>query len=344
MIRFWSITTRRSGIVACCLLIAGCSVPQAIDPRRLFADEPPAPETAGAAETRAQAEADAAAAGDEPYPVLSSVPDRPTPPTPREIRSRVLEGLVSDRGNARYTDEVVRARETPAEATPPALPSGSAAQPAAASATTGLAAGTKAPPQATAQPAPVQDVAKQELPAPPVEPTVQPAVAAAPPAPRAPALASRPESNPPPAAAPAPPQVAAVPPATRTPAAVEPLRSTGLETPLATIQFGHGSANLDGNDREILRQAAVLALQEGATVKVVGHSSGRGQGDSVRQQLGNLEMSIGRANAVAGALIQFGLDPGNVIVEAKSDQEPLYRETAATGEAGNRRAEVYLIR
>jgi flagellar motor protein MotB len=157
-------------------------------------------------------------------------------------------------------------------------------------------------------------------------------------------LASRPESNPVPSAAPSPPQVAAIPPAGRTPATIEPLRTTGLETPLATIQFAHGSANLDGNDREVLRQAAVLALQQGAAVKVVGHSSGRGQGDSVRRQLGNLEMSIGRANAVAGALIQFGLDPKSVIVEAKADQEPLYRETAATGEAGNRRAEVYLIR
>ena len=114
--------------------------------------------------------------------------------------------------------------------------------------------------------------------------------------------------------------------------------------PLATIQFANGSARLDQAGLDILRQAAIVALQDSAAVKVVGHSSASGQGDPIQRQLANLEASIERANAVAAVLVQYGLDPRKVIVEAKSDQEPLYRETAAAGEAGNRRAEIYLLR
>ncbi len=344
MICFWSRTIRRGGIVACCLLIAGCAIPRSIDPRRLFEDDTPAAETAGAAEARERAAAETAATRDAAYPTLASVPDRPTPPTARQIRERVLQGLVSDRRNARYTDEIVRGRDTvPAPAA--ASPQSSVSQPAAV--TIGLAAPEKAPPDSAAAPAAAPPVAKVEAPALPAAPAarVQPAAVAAPAAPAArpePALASRPEtvSQPP---APQAPQAAALPPPPET-RRLAGAATAFQEMPLATIQFASGSARLNRTDLDILRQAAIVALQESARVKVVGHSSASGRGDPVSRQLANLEASIERANAVAAALVQYGLDPRKVVIEAKSDQEPLYRETAAAGEAGNRRAEIYLLR
>ena len=335
MMRFWSTTIQRCGMITCCLLIAGCSIPRSIDPRRLFQDDTPAAETAGAAEARERAAAESAAAGGASYPALASVPDRPSPPTAREIRARVLEGLVSDRRNARYTDDAVRAREI---APVPASSSASVSRPA--SVTIGLAEAKKAAPGSAtavaAVPPPVQVVtpppaAAVATPAQPAPPITQPE----------PALASRPDivQQPPQL-----PQVAAVQPAQRIPAAPSLTGVAPRETPLATIQFASGSSRLNQADRDILRQAAIIALQDRAAVKVVGHSSASGRGDPVRRRLANLEASIERANAVAAVLVQYGVDPRNVIVEAKSDEEPLYRETAAAGEAGNRRAEIYLLR
>ncbi len=367
MIRTWSRKIRRVGLVTCCFLIAGCSVPQSIDPRRLFDDEPAAAETEGGEELRERASDETAAAGEEPFPALATVPDRPTPPTPRQIRERVLEGLVADRDNARYTDEVVRRREAADEVVVPAArtqpPAESSAAPAPEAS---LAAAEKAPPESTPEPATDPQVAKVEPPAPParVEPAAAavpavaaaaaaaaaaappPAAAPAPPAAPEPVLTSRTDQVETPAVAPAAPQLAAVQPTARAPEE-EDIFAASVATgalPLATIQFTHGSARLSQADRDILLQAATVALQERAGVMIVGHSSSRSEGDAVRKRLANFEESIERANVVAAALVEFGVNPDRIIVEAKAEQQPRYRETASTGEAGNRRAELYLIR
>ncbi len=333
----------RVGAAVCCLALAACSIPQAIDPRRLFADEVPTANTEGAAETRAQAEAETAAAGDQPFPSLASVPDRPSPPTPRQIRDRVLEGLVADRRNARYTDEAIRLRDS-AEARPTVLATRpvTAAAPAVARppATSAPQTAAVAPPTPAATPRATPPAADE-----PIRPAALPVSTPLSPAEVAPAaLESRTAAITPPALA------APSPPARRQD--VDPFvdRAKTFDAfdesvQLATIQFGHNSSRLNDADRDILRQVAIMALQEGAAIKVIGHSSLRtAQTDAARAQLANLEASIKRANAVAEALVAFGVDPGRVVVEAKSDQEPMYRETASTGEAGNRRAEVFLIR
>jgi outer membrane protein OmpA-like peptidoglycan-associated protein len=52
---------------------------------------------------------------DEDFPSLSSVPDRPITVETSEDRAVVAEGLVADREQARYTDEVIRTDPEPVE-------------------------------------------------------------------------------------------------------------------------------------------------------------------------------------------------------------------------------------
>jgi outer membrane protein OmpA-like peptidoglycan-associated protein len=46
--------------------------------------------------------------------------------------------------------------------------------------------------------------------------------------------------------------------------------------------------------------------------------------------------------AVADQLMQYGVPRDAIQVIAAGDAQPLYSETAPSGEAGNRRADVYL--
>ena len=57
-----------------------------------------------------------------------------------------------------------------------------------------------------------------------------------------------------------------------------------------------------------------------------------------------MRVSMARANAVAEALIGLGVDRDILTVQAVGDSEPAYTENTPEGEAGNRRAEVYLRR
>ncbi|MFQ5974120.1 MAG: hypothetical protein ACE5Q3_17475, partial [Alphaproteobacteria bacterium] len=92
----------RYGLIACLVLLAGCS---SLDPRNLFGRDPPEAGAAGV-ETRATGEGEVEATADEPYPNLAQVPARPRV-RERSVRERVTEGLIADRENARYTAEAI---------------------------------------------------------------------------------------------------------------------------------------------------------------------------------------------------------------------------------------------
>jgi len=113
---------------------------------------------------------------------------------------------------------------------------------------------------------------------------------------------------------------------------------------LGLIYFSHGSANLDAKDREVLK--GVVAYQQqtgGRPVQVVGHSSARTNVvDAVKHQMTNFNVSMSRANAVAAELVKLGASSDRVQVSAMSDSAPVYHEFMPTGEAGNRRVEIYL--
>ena len=56
----------------------------------------------------------------------------------------------------------------------------------------------------------------------------------------------------------------------------------------------------------------------------------------------NFKVSVDRADAVARELIRLGVKKRELVVDAMSDAQPVYFEFMPTGEAGNRRAEIYL--
>lgn len=329
------------------MALAGCSsVPDYLNPMTLFEDDTPAAENAGEAATRASAEQLTAEVGSTPYPALSSVPGRPAAPLPG-LRERVVEGLVADRTNARYTADAVKAEAARAMA-----PDGTApVLPASGGPTTSIEAGAP-----VVRPASGPTVASQAAKAvkAPAPPALQEAVA------RAPAASSSAVPLPPIPQAPGGGEVVRV----RIPGngerapdksagevvaggPVDPSKAAldaGEMMQLATIQFGNNSTKLDQRDEEILRQVVALQQQTGGMLRVVGHASSGASGNTSRaQEQANMTVSLRRANAVAQALVQYGLNPAVIHVEGLSDQAPLYDGTTPSGEAGNRRTEIYLV-
>jgi flagellar motor protein MotB len=120
-------------------------------------------------------------------------------------------------------------------------------------------------------------------------------------------------------------------------AAFNPGQQVGL------LLFDNGSASLGQADRALLQRVAALARQSGAVVRVVGHASSRtGEMNVPRHLNKNLNISEARASAAAAELNAAGLPSERIVIEAKGDSEPLYSETMPSGEAGNRRVDVFL--
>jgi len=112
---------------------------------------------------------------------------------------------------------------------------------------------------------------------------------------------------------------------------------------VATIMFKNGSARLSARDRSILADVRKLQQERGGRLRVIGHSSSRTRNtDPLRHKMINLKVSTARADAVAKQLLKFGLDKSALQVDAVSDSAPVYFEFMPTGEAGNRRAEIFL--
>ncbi|HEV8388451.1 MAG TPA: OmpA family protein [Dongiaceae bacterium] len=113
--------------------------------------------------------------------------------------------------------------------------------------------------------------------------------------------------------------------------------------PVGLIYFREGSAKLSPDDRDVLKQIAEMQRANGGVVHVVGHASMRTSGmDYNRHQQANQRISEARANAVAHQLMRYGVPEGAIQTAAAGDSQPLYSEAMPSGEAANRRAEVYL--
>ncbi len=117
----------------------------------------------------------------------------------------------------------------------------------------------------------------------------------------------------------------------------------GPFTPVA-LYFAHGSASLNGDDKaEIAEIAALQKKRGGGTVRVVGHASSRTSNLPVEAHLlANFDMSMNRANIVAAELMRHGVAANDVVIEAVGDRAPVFYESMPAGEAGNRRAEIFL--
>ena len=109
------------------------------------------------------------------------------------------------------------------------------------------------------------------------------------------------------------------------------------------VYFRDGSSRLSSDDRQVLKQIAEMYRAYGGVVRVIGHASMRTSTmDYTRHQQANLQISEARANAVARQLVRYGVPEGAIQASAASDSQPIYAEVMPSGEAANRRAEVYL--
>jgi flagellar motor protein MotB len=107
------------------------------------------------------------------------------------------------------------------------------------------------------------------------------------------------------------------------------------------IYFLAGSTRVADRDRRVLQDIVLLQAQRGGVLHVVGHASGRARSaDPAAQRLAGFALSLDRAQAVARALRELGAPDPRLV--AAADSEPIYDESAPTGEAGNRRVEIFL--
>lgn len=114
-------------------------------------------------------------------------------------------------------------------------------------------------------------------------------------------------------------------------------------TRVATIRFTNGSASLDSNDRQILANVAKLQKQNNGTLRIVGHASQRTRNmDPVLHKMANFKVSLSRAETVVGELQRMGVASDRILTAAVGDNSPAYLEVMPSGEAGNRRTEIYL--
>lgn len=359
------------GLVAVAVLVGGCSsIPDAANPIKWYENTVEAlTGEDDSEEAKAAAQAKPAPGGDKVFPSLSSVPQKPAV-TARQEREQVAEGLVADTERRRYASNVTRQGEAknvlsdkPAKAAPvPPKPQISGAVP-----TLPVTPAPVSPPKRMAaapalKPAPMPaspkapGIALQPPPMPKVADAKPTEVAPRPTKPVMPANSMMPASDgefetivisssgissggavAAPGAKSAPLKFGA---SSVRPSAGSPRAGT---LRIATIQFANGSAGLDARDRSILRNVLALQRERGGVIEVVGHASSRTANmDSVRHKMVNYRISEERAASVARTLLKLGARTNDIVVTAKSDLEPMFFEFMPSGEAGNRRVEVFL--
>ena len=121
--------------------------------------------------------------------------------------------------------------------------------------------------------------------------------------------------------------------------------NSGGGTPQAVVLFPGDGTAVTAAARSQIHAAVVAFRQRGGTgfIKVVGHSSSRTANMPVEKHLMEIfAKSQARANAVAREIIREGVPASHVLVEAVGDSQPVYYESMPQGEAGNRRAEIFL--
>ncbi len=284
------------------------------------------------------------------YPDLAAVPaDVPQLGSAAE-RNAATEGLIADRNQAQYTEQV--RRRDPVAVRP--LQDGTAQAPSVSQ------AGNEPPPPVAA---PVGQVTQVD-PAARTRPSLAERLGAAPPPPPPVSAAN----------APPPPRVPSVPAAVNATAQLPSSATSStvviggndtvpsvetatvpntmssydasayrVSTHITTITFPTGSSRLTSSDLRALDDVIKLRSEYNGAIRVIGHASSRTQNlDPLRHKLANFRVSLNRANSVAAALMSKGLPADRLFVGAVSDNEPLYYEVMPAGESGNQRAEIYL--
>lgn len=254
-------------------------------------------------------------ADDKPFPSLSSVPQTRPRPSSQRRREGLTGSLAADRQNARYSGERLTSRNT---AVPPARPP---------------------VPLVSTRPRAGAGQQGNTRPTPPGPPPSLPAAPRSRPA--SGQAAALPPIAPPAAESAAVANITSLRPSEQAPPApADPIARGQL---VGIIQFLGGSSRLDVRDRQILRDVLLLQRQRGGVIRLIGHASQRRDlPDPVAHRVTKFERSLARANSVALAMLELGADQKALEVIAAADSEPLYDESEATGEAGNRRVEIFL--
>jgi outer membrane protein OmpA-like peptidoglycan-associated protein len=244
--------------------------------------------------------------GDKSFPTLSTVPERPKDLTKERGRRKVESSLVADRNRARY-EALAPGSNPPPQVAQPAPTAPSAAQQAV-QATPGAPAPAKiAPVPGGSNQAFQQAIAQQGGVASP-RPTFN-------------------QGN-----------LASLPPAGRAP-----IGGFGRSLQVGTVLFSNGSSRIRKKYYKILRDIVRLQRQRGGKLRIIGHASSRTRNTNpLRHQLANFRISVARAKSVARRLVRYGARAQAIEVTGVADNKPVYQEIMPSGEAGNRRAEIYL--
>jgi len=113
----------------------------------------------------------------------------------------------------------------------------------------------------------------------------------------------------------------------------------------AVVFFSSDSPKLTAKARSEIAEAAQAYAARGGQdyVRIVGHSSSRTADMPLAQHMEVIfDRSQNYANVVADELIRDGVPADKVLIEAVGDSQPIYYESMPKGEAGNRRAEIFL--
>lgn len=118
--------------------------------------------------------------------------------------------------------------------------------------------------------------------------------------------------------------------------------STG-SVPVETIFFGNGSVYLNDQDMAKIDNAVRIQIADARRVLVVGHASTRSTArNALEADAINFEISRRRAQAVAEVLVDRGVDPSLILIEARGTSGASNVPATEEQQAQSRRVEIYL--
>ena len=253
---------------------------------------------------------------DRPFPKVSSVPEA-LPKTSGQDWNKAAETLISDRENAKYTDEVIRRQIT--SRAPPPRPNVTRRPP-----TTSPVIPSNVKPSRLEFGSPPSDIIlmqERRLGSVRPGPNYRPSIGIVPPQ-----GGVHQRSTP----------ASAIPP-NPDPASLDP------SSQVAIVAFGKGSSKLMGNARRIIREVAELQRDRGGNLYVIGHSSSPTViMHSVRNNMKNFGLSLERAKTVARELLRLGLKSNMVSIGAMPNSRLLKLDRKPLGQTENHRVEIFL--
>src|SRR5579885_2348346 len=295
----------RVGTVSLALLaLAGCSVPDALNPVSWYRDLSGVSKN-DALDNTPKNKQNLEAGSKEPYPNLADVPDAPSNALSAIDRDKLQQSLVADRENAKYSADALRAGTAAAGIVPSPPPPAPAAIALPQRAVPGA-------PQAAAAPKPAAAAAPQST-APNESSLTSPAI------PDVPTGETPPPPPPPPKLPPAPVAVAPIPPPETRTASLgsgERRAAPASSQELGAVSFADGSAALSDADRTRLSEIAALHHRQGGAIRVIGHAKPIAAQEAMQQQLDSFTLALSRARAVAQELGAEGVPANAIEVEA----------------------------